>query len=71
MNFEETPKITTDMSENRVHPFQKNDIETGNPTIVIPNKNLEPKGLEMCGIACAAGTGLMLVLALLGGCVAY
>lgn len=71
MNFEKNPNIATDMSGNRVHPSQKNDIEAGIPTIGIPNKNLEPKGQEMCGIACAAGTGLMLVLALLGSCVAY
>ena len=68
MNFEENPKITTDMSGNRVHPSQKIDIEAGIPTIGIPNKNLEPKGQEMCGIACAAGALLKLGNRRLGDC---
>ena len=72
MNPTEYSPSAEDMSSNKISPVTQTDLESARPTIVaFQEKQIEPKGLEMCSIACFIGITVTFLLGLIGASVTY
>ena len=72
MNHSEYNPPVEDMTDNKITPGTESDLEAARPTTTtFHNKQAEPHCIQMCGVACAAGTGVLLILGLFGASVTY